>query len=149
MALTEPVFKVCVHRTYDGAEAVVTIDDLLAVLSDAAVRAWRAEPLREKTIGDKVKEKIARAFSVARPFAALEAVRVWQSKGWFARDERHVIRAVEDALTRTEANVLEAWASDPLRTKSIIDGAEAAIREAITITLEDAMRQARIQTVRL
>lgn len=149
MALTQPVFRICIHRTLDDEEVHVAIPDVLPHISEAAVRAWRAEPLREQEIARQVGDSIRKAFQLVTPYAVLAALRKWRTKNRLQWDETLVTDAIEGAMAEAEANVLVAWTNSPLRSQGTVAGAEAAIREAVVASLERAMAEARIGTVRL
>lgn len=147
--MADPVFKICIHRVFDDGEAHVSVADVLPFITDSAVRAWRSEPLREAEIARQVAESVRKAFETVTPYAVLAALRKWRTKNRFQHNEALLTEAIEEAMADAQANVLMAWKKSPLRSQGTLAGAERAIREAVVAALDEAVRNARADTLRI
>jgi hypothetical protein len=60
-----PVFRYCIHRTDNGDEVVVAVEDASAYIAGAVLGRWRDIPARKKLTTKQVESAITRALEEA------------------------------------------------------------------------------------
>jgi hypothetical protein len=63
--MSQPVFRACLHRTHDGSEAVVVLEDAEAFLLKQAVLHFRAMPAHRRVRPGALEEALEAAFADA------------------------------------------------------------------------------------